>query len=78
LAYLPIGEGDTKIFMMNTKQHVRSNPLAIPKGMRRMDPNTPAIIQGGKRREGALAWRLGIGLTASVYLGPVGFILAIF
>jgi|GEM_PF-2751244 len=50
--------------------------LQVPEGMQRVAPEAMNRTVGGKRREGSLAWRMAYGLTASLYIGPIGFALA--
>ncbi|MBK1442586.1 hypothetical protein JHJ32_21480 [Parapedobacter sp. ISTM3] len=63
--------------MTYTKPHSRP-ALIIPGRMNRLDAQHAETIQGSKRREGSLAWKMGPGLFASAILGPAGFLLALF
>ena len=55
---------------------IHQTPLAIPQGMNRLHTNQADAIQGGKRREGAFAWRAGYGVIGALLIGPFGFVAA--
>lgn len=60
---------------MSTKNHQQAT-LVVPEGMNTMTAEMSKTFQGGKRREGALAWRMGPVLFASPLLGPAALLLA--